>query len=67
MYVCICNQVTENDIRQAVVDGHQSLRQLRKQLGVAGNCGSCADMAKSLLQDTLQDMAAVDSSLYYLA
>jgi bacterioferritin-associated ferredoxin len=53
MYVCICNGVTENQIRTAVCDGARSLRELRADLGVATCCGKCADCAQQVLHETL--------------
>ena len=52
MYVCICNGITDKQIRRAVEDGAQSLQELREQLGVAGCCGQCATEAQSFVPDT---------------
>ncbi|MEM7281283.1 MAG: bacterioferritin-associated ferredoxin [Pseudomonadota bacterium] len=49
MYVCICNGITDKQIRRAVEDGAQSLQELREQLGVAGCCGQCANEASSFV------------------
>lgn len=51
MYVCICNAVTDKQIRRAVHDGCDSMRELRMELGVAGCCGKCAPDARALLLD----------------
>jgi bacterioferritin-associated ferredoxin len=53
MYVCLCNGVTESQIRTAVTDGARSLRELRADLGVASCCGKCADCAQQVLHETL--------------
>lgn len=53
MYVCLCNAVTDSEIRQAVCEGACSLRELRDKLGVASNCGRCAPFARELLEQTL--------------
>ena len=53
MYVCICNGITENQIRNAVSDGVRSLRELRADLGVASCCGKCADCAQQVIHETL--------------
>ncbi len=50
MYVCICNAVTDGQIKAAVDAGATRLRDLRRTLGVAGRCGKCACEAKALLQ-----------------
>jgi len=53
MYVCMCHGVTDKQIRQAVCDGAASMRELRQELGVASDCGRCAQFAKQLLDETL--------------
>lgn len=49
MYVCVCNAVTDCQIREAYCEGACSMRQLRQKLGVAGCCGRCAPCAKDVL------------------
>lgn len=66
MYVCICNQVTDRAIREAVQDeAASSMRDLRRQLGVADCCGRCAPCAREVLAVALQerDAAASDVAL----
>lgn len=53
MYVCLCNGITETQIREAICDGAQSMGELRGCLGVAANCGRCADFAEQVLKETL--------------
>ena len=50
MYICICNGITERDIRTAVAEGASTLDCLRDQLGVAAGCGTCACIAESFLE-----------------
>jgi bacterioferritin-associated ferredoxin len=52
MYVCICNGITERDIRQAAADGAQTLNDLRRELGVGAGCGRCASCAHAVLCET---------------
>ena len=54
MYVCICKAVTDKQIRKAAVAGVDNLYELREHLGVASNCGSCADQAQSILNEANQ-------------
>ena len=54
MFVCICNAVTDRDIKLAVADGCTTLSDLREELGVAAGCGSCADCAREILDEFLQ-------------
>jgi bacterioferritin-associated ferredoxin len=51
MYICVCNAITDKDIRNAVAGGCRSMRELREELGVASQCGSCAVHARELLRD----------------
>ena len=53
MFVCICNNITEQDIEQAVADGAATMQQLRAQLNVAGQCGKCSQFAKTILDEHL--------------
>jgi len=50
MYVCVCNAVTERQVHQAIRDGAQTLRDLRRDLGVTNECGRCAECALSCLR-----------------
>lgn len=49
MFVCICNAVTDRQIKECVAAGATTLTDLTDQLGVANCCGCCADLASSFL------------------
>ena len=49
MYVCICNGVTDRDIRQAAEAGCRTVAELTMRTGAGSNCGSCLEMASELL------------------
>jgi bacterioferritin-associated ferredoxin len=49
MYVCVCNAITERQVRAAVDGGATSLDDLRYELGVATCCGCCAATASEYL------------------
>jgi bacterioferritin-associated ferredoxin len=51
MYVCVCQAVTERQVREAVKDGVTSMRGLREHLGVAAECGRCARCAHGILKE----------------
>jgi len=55
MYVCVCNVVTDSDIRNAVDDGVCTMRQLRQKTGCASTCGCCNKLAVEILQQSLAD------------
>lgn len=60
MYVCLCQGVTDRQIREAVSDGACSMRQLRQELGVAATCGRCATFAKQVLDETRAAVRGAD-------
>ncbi len=51
MYVCICKAVTDKQIRRAAAHGVDNLYELREALGVGSGCGTCSDMAESILDE----------------
>ena len=61
MYVCICNAVTERQIRTCAQEGATTIHDLREQLCVAGNCGKCARHAKTILREVHASPEAVAS------
>lgn len=57
MYVCLCRNVTDKDIRQLVQsDGVTTMRELRAHLGVSTQCGKCASCAKEVLQEAVSEL-----------
>ena len=57
MYVCICNAITDKQIRKAAQAGVRDLWSLQKVLGVASNCGACKEMAVEILRETAETHA----------
>jgi bacterioferritin-associated ferredoxin len=55
MYVCVCNTVTDSDIRKAVDNGVCNMRQLSQATGCSTTCGCCKEMAAGVLQQALKD------------
>lgn len=51
MIVCICNNVSERDIYQAVREGVTTINALRDELGVSACCGKCRSCAKRVLHE----------------
>lgn len=64
MYVCLCNGVTDTQIKSAVAEGCDSLRDLRRTLNVATQCAKCARHARQVLKEArqVQHAAARESS-----
>ena len=61
MYVCICNAVTDKEIRQAVELGACSFRQISDQLGVASCCGKCRQEACLVIKEHKVTLASVSA------
>ena len=51
MIVCVCRRVSDHQIRRAAAEGAVSLECLQFELGVATQCGRCADCASRVLCD----------------
>jgi len=50
LYVCICNGVTERQIREAAAAGCNSVAELTMRTGCGATCGSCLDTAAAMLE-----------------
>ncbi|RIX45023.1 MAG: (2Fe-2S)-binding protein [Rhodocyclales bacterium GT-UBC] len=57
MYVCVCQAVTDRQIREAAASGARTLRDLRRDLGVTKDCGRCASCAHECLREARQCQA----------
>ncbi|MEM8816604.1 MAG: bacterioferritin-associated ferredoxin [Pseudomonadota bacterium] len=51
MYVCICNAITDKQIRQAASKGATTVLELTNELGVAAGCGTCRQTAAEILSE----------------
>lgn len=51
MYVCICNGVTDHEIREVAAAGCRTLAELTMRTGCGASCGSCVEMAQQLLDE----------------
>jgi bacterioferritin-associated ferredoxin len=52
MYICICKNVTDGQIRKAVREkGVSNLRGLRRELGACDQCGKCAQEARQIIRE----------------
>ncbi len=65
MYVCLCKGITDTQIRAAVQDGANSLREVNTALGVASQCGKCGIMARDIVRESLANLAEGDEQLFY--
>lgn len=54
MYVCVCNAVSDREIREAVSLGVRTFEELRETLAVATVCKQCTECARDVLEQALQ-------------
>ena len=59
MYVCVCNAITDREVRGAVALGARSLADLQASLGVATCCRRCADCACKIVAEVTACEASV--------
>ena len=67
MYVCVCQAVTDRQIREAAQSGARTLRDLRRDLGVTRDCGRCASCAHECLREARACQAESDCAPARLA
>jgi len=63
MYVCLCKGITDRQIEQSVANGAASFQAVCNELGVSTQCGQCAQLARSIVNDSLQ--ASSPTADYY--
>ncbi len=59
MYICICNAITDRQIRECAGQGAKSVDELAMTLGVGAGCGRCRECAHDLLQQMLPQLKEV--------
>ena len=57
MYICLCNAVTDGDIRRAVADGVRTFSELQARTGCSDCCGCCEPEARASLATALAQVA----------
>ncbi|MGN6707507.1 MAG: (2Fe-2S)-binding protein [Rhodanobacter sp.] len=56
MYVCLCNAVTDHDIRREAADGVQTFAELQARTGCSDCCGCCGDEARATFEQARQQV-----------
>lgn len=67
MYVCICNDVKEKQIKTALASGVDTMEGLKSALDVATCCGCCEPMVQDYLDEhhSMQADAGMINQLAY--
>ncbi|NQX87031.1 MAG: bacterioferritin-associated ferredoxin [Halioglobus sp.] len=67
MYVCLCNGITDTQIRAAIQKGASSLKDVRKTLGVANQCGKCGIQTREILREAQFDTVSEQDRFYAIS
>lgn len=51
MYICLCNAITERQVRECARLGACSVDELASKLGVGSGCGRCIECAVDVLRE----------------
>ena len=51
MYICLCNAITERQVRECARSGACSVDDLTSKLGVGSGCGRCLECAVDVLRE----------------
>ncbi|MBE9606507.1 (2Fe-2S)-binding protein [Acetobacteraceae bacterium H6797] len=51
MYVCLCNGLTDQQIRNAASSGNCRLKEVYGACGCAAQCGNCAKTILGIIRD----------------
>ena len=53
MYICLCKGITDTQIKDAINNGANSFKEVRKELGIATQCCKCLTEAKATVNEAL--------------
>ena len=56
MLVCICNRISDKDIRSAIHEGASGIGDVCADLGLGSCCGKCVPFAKDLVDETVSQL-----------
>ncbi len=60
MYVCICHDIKDSQIKNAISQGVDTLQKLQDTLAVATCCGCCQPMVQDLLDEHHAKVSVID-------
>lgn len=63
MYVCMCKQVTDHQLRDAVARGAFGWQEVSRATGCATQCGKCRCLAREIVDEALLARAGATSLL----
>lgn len=58
MIICLCNALTERDVRDAAARGAERVSQVYRECGCRPDCGSCVGHVREILRTPPRPPAA---------
>lgn len=55
MYICVCNALREDDLRQEMDKGARTIQDLAMRTGAGASCGSCVSQLKEFVDHHLEE------------
>ncbi len=52
MYICLCNGLTDRDVKTAVASGAQRIANVYELLGAAPQCAKCSVHIREIIRET---------------
>lgn len=49
MYVCICEDKVENEVRESIRNGNMTIDKVAEDTGVTTGCGTCTNYVEQLI------------------
>jgi bacterioferritin-associated ferredoxin len=62
MIVCVCNNISDREIRAAIDLGIDSMAELHRELGVGTCCGKCVSYAREVLHEHVAAQAGLQAT-----
>ncbi|WP_420497097.1 (2Fe-2S)-binding protein [Sneathiella sedimenti] len=59
MYICLCNGLTDRDIKSAVASGAQRIANVYESLGAAPQCAKCTTNIRDIIRESAGNNAPV--------
>jgi bacterioferritin-associated ferredoxin len=53
MYVCLCNAITDRDVRAHAADENTTVSMVYRSLGIKPKCGKCVPYVSQLLRQVV--------------
>ena len=66
MIICICHNVSESELKSAVLAGSNDMERLRENLGVGSCCGKCKSCTKKILRQCLLEQESRHTAMHTL-